>query len=105
MIYLLHAGNDIWLAPISVLGVTISPDNATVVKQLRNASHNILYMTANSNLVDDSYRAEAGVSVTFSDRTDIPAWKIGFYGVFNGVVLLLLGFSVYRFIQKIRYNE
>ncbi len=62
----LYAGNDLWLAPMSDmgLGLTVDTNSPTIVSQMRNACHNILYMSANSSLVDPSYAENASITVS-----------------------------------------
>lgn len=73
----LHAGNDLWLAPIDGFGLVVDYSNATVVNELREACHNILYTTANSNLVDSSYAENANVPVEIEKaETGMPLWFV-----------------------------
>ena len=85
------AGNDLWLAPIEGLGATINPSNATVVNELRNASHNILYMVANSNAVDTSYAENANIQQPVTEEKEsLPLWAVLFYGIFDPVYVIIL---------------
>ena len=85
------AGNDLWLAPIDGMNAEINPSNATIVSQLRNASHNILYMVANSNAVDTSYAENANIEQPVTaEKESLPLWAVLFYGIFDLVYVIVL---------------
>lgn len=88
----LYAGNDLWLAPIDGMGLTLDTSSATIVNQMRGACHNILYMSANSNLVDSSYAEKANMTVApAAEKTSgIPLWAILFYGVFDVAYVVIV---------------
>lgn len=97
----LYAGNDLWLAPIEGMGLNLDTSSPTVVNQLRNACHNILYTAANSNLVDSSYAEAANIQqpVESDTNTGIPLWAILFYGVFDVLYLIVLVFCIVRIVR------
>lgn len=97
----LYAGNDLWLAPIEGMGLSLDTSSPTVVNQLRNASHNILYTAANSNLVDPSYAESANMtqSVQEENNTGIPLWAILFYGVFDVLYVIVLLTCIIRIVR------
>lgn len=98
----LYAGNDLWLAPVEGLGLNLDTENATIVNEMRNACHNILYTAANSNLVDSSYAQNVLniQPVEQKSNAGIPLWAILFYGIADPAYVIILAFCIYRIVKK-----
>ena len=100
----LYAGNDLWLAPMAGAAMSLNLDlsSPTVVNQLRNACHNILYVSANSNLVDPSYAANVDLDLTpaAEQSPGVPLWAILFYGVFDGLYVIGMAAMVVWVVRR-----
>ena len=91
--YGLVAGNDLWLAGISMFAQVVENENPTISNNVRRAAHNILYTVANSNAY--------GASVDRVADEDVFEWQI-LLTILNcvllGAILILTIITVIRYI-------
>lgn len=93
----LSAGTDIWLCPTNKI-YTIDTSKAENVIALRNASHRILFVVANSNAMN-------GIDANVRIISVITPWQIGMIildiVVYAGGVFLI-AFSAYKWFKQFR---
>ena len=85
-------GNDAMLATMSTYNMVTNTDNPKIVQAMREASHNILYTTANSWVYKDG-----------APKAEIATWQWMYLGVVAVLTVLLIAaewLAIAHFVKR-----